>query len=225
MVFYLIPAEIQLDAERISSDNENGVTRMDVQPITRWIIPISGFSQHPNQRTGMSELALKMHEGIGKEPGCWVHPVLVWNADWESLARSIQVNSCRDAKIFIVAYSWGAGWGSVQLARCLRKIGMEVEAMFLCDPVYRSRFWCMTWRSRLTKNSLLSWLVPVVKIPSNVKLVDWTRQFEDWPQGHDLVEASPSTVIPPAIIEQGVIHNQMDESETFHNLVLEGVSQ
>ncbi len=199
---------------------------MDVQPITRWIIPISGFSQHPNQRTGMSELALKMHEGIGKAPGCWVHPVLVWNADWESLARSMQVNSCHDdTKIFIVAYSWGAGWGAVQLSQKLRRIGMEVDALFLADPVFRSRFWLMSWRSRFIKNSLFRFLTPKITIPSNVKRVEWTRQFNNFPQAHDLVAASPSTVIPPAIIEQDKVHNMMDESETFHNLAIEGTSQ
>lgn len=198
---------------------------MDVQPITRWIIPISGFSQHPNQRTGMSELALKMQEGIGKAPGCWVLPVLVWNADWASLARSIQVNSCHDTKIFIVAYSWGAGWGSVQLSRKLRIIGMEVDAMFLCDPVYRSRFWLMSWRSRLTKNSLFRCLTPTIRIPTNVKHVDWTRQFRNWPQAHDLVAESRKTNLEFAIIEQGLTHVEMDESKTFHQLALEGVSR
>ena len=191
--------------------------------INRWIVPISGYTQHPEQRNGSSDLALSLHNNIGKAPGVWVHPVIPWKVNWKCIARKLQVNGVADVKVFIIAYSWGAGWGAVRLCEYLRQIGVEVEKLFLADPVFRSPYPWMRWTSRLTKNSMLSWFTPKIIIPSNVKEVAWTRQYNNWPQAHDLVAASPTTIIGIPYVEDNLVHNQMDESETFYNLVIEGV--
>lgn len=128
--------------------------------INRWIVPISGYTQHPEQRNGSSDLALHLHNTLENIPGTWVHPVIPWKVDWNCIARKLQVNGVANVKVYIIAYSWGGGWAAVRLCEYLRQIGVGVEKLFLADPVFRSPYPWMRWTSRLTKNSMLSWFTP-----------------------------------------------------------------
>ncbi len=191
--------------------------------ISHWIIPISGFTQGRKQRTGLSDLWLELHKKfIG--PKVCVFPVLPWNHTWKTLARFMDVNSDRTngtrPKVCVIGYSWGGGWGSQKLAEQLRVVGMKVDRMVLADPVYRSDWLISRW-----KTLLIGWLAPTIKIPSNVVHVQSTRQRLNWPRAHELKKASPSTQMDRPVEDFDRIHNQMDESPIFKEMVFNAVRQ
>ncbi len=186
--------------------------------ISHWIIPISGYTQGRKQRTGLSDLWLELHKKFAASKVC-VFPVLPWDHDWTTLARFMDVQSERDngtqPKVCVIGYSWGGGWGAQRLAEQLRVCGMVVNQMVLADPVYRSARLLGRWRSLL----IGGWLAPTIKVPSNVLYVKSTRQRINWPRAHDLKPDSPGTRMELPIEDYDRVHNQMDESPIFREIV------
>jgi len=191
--------------------------------ITHWVIPISGYTQGRKQRTGLSDLWLALHKKFTKPKVC-IHPVHPWNAEWNTLARFMDVNSERSngtkPKVAIIGYSWGGGWGAQKLAEQLRICGMQVNRMVLADPVYRSDWFVGRWRSLM-----MGWFAPTIKIPSNVLHVQSTRQRINSPRAHDLKPNSPSTRIDRPIEDHRRIHNAMDESDIFKDMAMNAVKE
>jgi len=194
--------------------------------ISHWIIPISGYTQSRDQRTGLSELWRKLHEKFTSSEIC-IQPVLPWDHNWRRLARFISINSYANprlkAKICIIGYSWGGGWGAQKLAEQLRIEGLEVNRMVLADPVYRSDKLLCRWRTLLRRGGAGSCFVPSISIPSNVLHVQSTRQANNWPQAHKLEPDSETTRIDKAVKDLDRNHNQMDESPIFKEMATNAV--
>jgi len=183
--------------------------------IKNWIVPISGYTQSRKQRTGLSDLSLYLHRNFCS-PETWVHPVLPWNSDWQTLARFMQINSVPRPHILIAAYSWGAGWGAPQLSNSLKDLGLDVDVLVLADPVYRSEKWYMRWRSILPQQSMFA---PEIEIPANVHKVKSTSQFQNTPHAHKLTAVNKKLTTLEEPHEDGALyHAQMDESEIFHHM-------
>src|SRR6185437_8047403 len=109
-----------------------------------------------------------------------------WDADWQRVAEHVLL--CAIAgdvrpQIKIYAFSWGAGWGFLQLARRLRERGLEVDAAVLSDPVYRSPLLIDRWRSLVGR--------PKIVVPDNVHQVDWFYQRTNTPHGGRVVALDP----------------------------------
>jgi len=185
--------------------------------ILTWIICISGFTQHVGEPTGIHKLWLKLRHNFTNattQTELWT-----WNSRWWELAEAIKIS--RDGvppRVLICAYSWGAGWGFVRLARELRKRGIVVLGAVLADPVYRSRWLSFAWRSLIGS--------PVVSIPDNVRTVRWLRQRNNYPRGHDLVAQNERlTRIEAAVELVGVTHENIDDSDEFHSLAMTMVEE
>jgi len=204
--------------------------------IKQWHIFISGFTENRAQSTGL-QLAwesAKTNKDVKHKEEKVFFPVLPWNHDWHSLARSIQINSITPENYYkpplinIYAYSWGAGYGAIQLASSLLSAGnYEVQNMVLADPVYCSTNPLMRWRALFCDRvKFLRRFTPVITIPKNVGHVYWNRQYNNWPRAHALATALNSeTIIHPPDLEPvnalGRIHEQMDEAPWFQNKVAE----
>lgn len=179
--------------------------------IENWHICISGFRQHEEEPTGIHKLWLKLRQLSSPYTSVMLRE---WNADWRSLAELIAQTSINSLgpKVYVYAYSWGAGYGMVQLAKYLLAPGIEVQSAVLADPVYRSRSWMLRWLS------LTPW--GNIRVPQNVRKVYWTRQFENWPRAHELSAKSPNTrIAPPVIIHR--FHRFMDEDPAFQSMCMD----
>lgn len=175
--------------------------------VATWHLVISGFLQTVGKPNGMVSLWRKLMRHNGPEAA--VVP-LKWNSQWWDIAEliwSVQPNG-HDRVIRIYAYSWGAGWGAMELARQLDRRGMAVDHMVLSDPVFRSSWLLGRW---LALSELAS-----IEVPANVRRVSWFRQTKNRPCGHNLAAADGQiTVIQPPVVLSRT-HQYMDDAEDFH---------
>ena len=173
--------------------------------ISRWIVPISGFTQSRSRSNGIDRLWLKVRDQANGTVS--VVPPQHWNSDWEQWAGWIsRMSRGEKPEVFIFAYSWGCGNGAIQLARELRSAAIDVKAMVFSDPVYHS--WWRPWRAMVAS--------PKILIPSNVGEVSWFRQQINYPRGTGLVSESTGTTIHEPITLH-YDHQGMDDAGEFHD--------
>lgn len=184
--------------------------------ITGWLIPVMGYQQSTSELTGIEKVWRELRRW--SESTTVVSRPCAWDDDWPALAALIARNSAADPVIRIVAYSWGCGFGAMTLARELQKLNLAVDVMVLADPVYRNPSvprW-LNVRALLNK----AW-APSITVPSNVREVHWTRQYNNKPQGHDLqAEDARATRIHEAVVRD-LEHGQMDDDPFFETLTRE----
>lgn len=176
--------------------------------IHAWHIVIGGFRQTKGKPTGMVQLWRRLHARHA-QPGVSVE-LRCWNENWPDLAELIWRVQPDDQPVVvkIYAYSWGAGWGAMQLARQLAKRGIPIAWMVLSDPVYRSPWLSLRWLS------LVTW--GAIRVPVNVRVVHWFRQRTSRPAGHALVPVRKErTIITPPVWSE-VSHLYMDDLRPFH---------
>jgi hypothetical protein len=187
--------------------------------ITTFHLIVSGFLQHRGQRHGLHDLFVPLH--LAHASGETAVELLAWNERWRDVADDI-ANCAMPAapaqvRVFVYAYSWGAGWGFVQLARQLRRHRIAIQCAVLSDPVYRSRWLSLSWLSICS----LTCLAPMIEVPSNVREVHWFRQHTARPCGHDLLaEDCRETKIHVARVLPWTPHTLMDQAHEFHTLAL-----
>ena len=171
---------------------------------------ITGFLQASGTRTRLIELWQKLH--AESRPRKDVVRLLPWASDWESEAEFIQRLSDGNYNIRIAAYSWGAGWGSIQLCKALQRRGMDVSHLALIDPVHRHPNPLRRWRT------LFPGCCPI-EIPSNATAnVLWFGQTQNWPRSHKIVGEDKHWQ-PPKMINISCTHQNMDD----HYAVIESV--
>lgn len=181
-------------------------------------IGISGFLQSEGKENGILNLTEKLSAaGFNRHAvRVWYRP---WNSDWAEVAEHIwNIGQKSDVGIDvnIFAYSWGVGWGSMQLATELGKRGIDVQHLVSCDGVYRHpQFW-LRWLSLTKRNASLA---PVIRVPSNVLEVHPFHQRQNRPQGHELVATSTAQRIHRSI-ERTRTHQFMDDDAAFHDRCL-----
>ena len=183
-------------------------------PIDQWHILISGFRQNKAELNGMEELWLACR--TYSSPKVCIQ-YYAWDEDWKGIAQFISRNSNDETRINVYAYSWGAGWGFVRLARLLGKEGLEINQAVLCDPVTRSPL-LPTW---LPINPLSLLPNRKIKVPSNIREVHWLRQKVNRPCGHTPV-GEHCIIHDP--VELSVNHSAMEDSPQFHKMVMDIVS-
>jgi hypothetical protein len=175
---------------------------------TAWHICIGGFQQHEGEPNGTLNLwQILSHLRSPKT----VVMLREWNADWSALADLIfRASNGRAPAINIYGYSWGAGYGAMQLARQLGRRGLQVHKMVLADPVYRSRWFLLRWLA-------LRWW-PVIRVPANVAEVWSTYQRENHPQAHAMVAADGSKTIIHRPMRVKATHGWMDDHPVYQEL-------
>ena len=183
-------------------------------------IAISGFLQSESRCHGILKLTESLHAaGLnGDAERVWYRP---WNADWSSVAEHIWLlgqSRKTDIQINIYAYSWGVGWGAVQLSKELLKRGLVVKNLVASDGVYRHPSLMMRWTSLLSRNASFS---PVIRIPGNVQEVFPHHQNQNRPQGHKIVAGPKFAGLIHESVECMATHQYMDDSKEFHDLSLQ----
>jgi hypothetical protein len=184
---------------------------------------ISGFQQTiasgpsgGSGGNGVVELWAKMRTYASKRTTV---NIWTWDSNWKDVAALMRMvaGPAEQPRLFVYAYSWGAGWGFVQLAKHLREHGLQVEHAILADPVYRSP-WLPTW---LPANPLSLTRFPTIDIPRNVRKVSWTYQRRNRPWGHTPVADRPKlTHIEPGVQCPGP-HEAMDNDPQWHRMCLD----
>jgi len=91
--------------------------------ITRFHVPIMGFTQDQSRESGMEKLWRRLRRNLPLETQCLVHPQ-TWDADFDSLAEFFWRNGTSATVVNIYAYSWGCGHGFVKLAKALQARGI-----------------------------------------------------------------------------------------------------
>lgn len=183
--------------------------------INAWHICISGFRQRAGRMSGL----LRLWRTIGSRlasPTCRVE-LRRWDEDWADLADWIWL-CWQDAggsapSIRVYAYSWGAGWGFVRLARELQRRGLRVESAVLADPVYRHWYWLGQWRA------FVPWRK--IRVPANVVNVRWCYQRQNWPRGHRVVAEDKRATVVNCGVPVAADHEYVDDHDTFHTMALQ----
>lgn len=187
--------------------------------VCNWRILISGFQQSRSGATGFETLWLAMR-GI-ESPETIVVPC-IWRDDFLGLAdrihRCSQPSLSRKPDIRVFAYSWGVGHGAMRFAKALRNRGLQVSHAVFSDPVYHS--WRRPWAALFGRL-----IMPQIVVPDNVIAVDWFRQRNNRPMGHDLCRHDsdgwgPGTGINDPV-ELDRTHEWMDDAPEFHAKSLE----
>jgi len=173
-----------------------------------WHVLISGFTESWAKPTGTEELWRKL--AVLESPKTAVLAPLEWDADWKAVAGFIRRNSESLLPLInVYAYSWGAGWGFVNLAKHL---GINIRRAVLCDPVYRSPF----MPAAIPLNPLSFFSSPTITVPRNVMDVRWLYQRRNKPAGHTPVSAVADVVEPGFLIDDGTKHSGMDNHPRYH---------
>ncbi len=177
---------------------------------------ISGYTQTQGRGHGVFRLSEAMTEAgynCGVDRRVWY---LKWNEDWRRWAQHVELIGLlhnEEVLVAIHAYSWGGGWGAVELAKELRRLGIGVRRMVLCDPVYRSRWLSCRWRSLLRRDVPVLG-APTIRIPSNVGVVHCFHQTMNRPQAHRLLPDNGTTIHPSVRLFR--THEAMDDAPEFH---------
>lgn len=209
---------------------------MYIPSVRFWHIVGPGFMQAKGDVTGTLQLFGKLQEEFNNRISRV--ELIPWNTDWKNQAELIFRLLPKDGKVYITeaAYSYGAGWGMIQLNRHLAARGIPVAAMCFADPVYRHPHLWGKWRT-LLNHPRLGWLSrvlpqPEIVVPKNVnseRVVYW-RQHNSWPAGHKLVSIvkdrrgiTHKRTFPERPLANkyvGVTHSNIDEMEDFHLVAL-----
>lgn len=175
---------------------------------------ISGFTQDERRPHGVLRLAEKLH-ALGFNNRVSRVSLRRWNDDWSDVAEYYWLLGQEHQAHVIVniyAYSWGVGWGAIQLARELQKRSIAVHELVSADGVYRHRWFRLP--SIFGRDT--SWLAPRIRVPLNVRIVTPFHQTIDRPQGHVISgDAGFSGIIRPSV-EIAATHQHLDDCSEFH---------
>ncbi len=185
---------------------------MAEEGIKRWVILFRGYTQREGSFTGLERLYYKVKRVVGNGGNETI--LRAWTADVEEIADRIFHNSDSSPTVIVIGYSWG-GQTAVNLCKSLRKRGLSVNWLFLCDAVYRARHW---WQY---PRSLLSWFS--IRVPGNVARLWYCYQRENKPMGHT-IHTEDGTVVYGRKPFVGVTHAHMDDQNSFHDAVLERIA-
>lgn len=188
---------------------------------------ISGFTQHNGRANGLLDLAEKLiASGHNAHARTRVY-YRAWRGNWTHEAEHAALLAKHyeePVRVNIYAYSWGAGWGAMQLARALLARGIFVQTMVLSDPVFRHPLPWRRWLTLFRRDSRFGLLpAPVIRVPRNVGEVYSFHQLVDWPQGHRLLPDNGATMHPPRRLHRG--HAAMDEAPEFHKCAIVAAEQ
>lgn len=181
---------------------------------------ISGFTQTQGRGHGVFRLSESLVErgyNDGVDRRVWY---LRWNENWRRWAEHVELIGVlhnREVLVAVYGYSWGGGWGAMQFARELRRLGIGVRFMVLCDPVFRSWHPLLRFQS-LFRRDVPFLSAPVIRVPSNVGEVFAFNQTFNRPQAHRLLPEN-GTIIHPSV-RLFRTHEAMDDAPEFHQQAL-----
>lgn len=183
-----------------------------MDPIPEWHIVIMGFLQTTGAVNGMVNVwrqILQTTRGTDARV-----ELRSWNCNLADLAELISRISVADRppRIVVYGYSWG-GMSAALFARHLRRRGLAIDRLVLCDAVYRHWYPFGWWRA------FAPWRA--IKIPDNVRRVTQFRQRQSWPRGHTILADNPGKTIIEHVRWLQTDHCWMDDHGDFHLACIE----
>jgi pimeloyl-ACP methyl ester carboxylesterase len=179
--------------------------------VTNVLIVRSGFTQHKGSAgSGCTGLYAKLrYEFSGQQTLVMLEP---WKGNTDHTAEFVYRLGRKGPppNVAIFGYSWGCGFGFVQLAKSLQRLGIDVKSAVLCDPVLHHGF--MKWRA------FMPWRP--IWIPSNVDEVWKFYQTKNMPRGHKLKRTSRFTIMQTPV-KLNAKHSEMDNQSEWHDKCLE----
>lgn len=203
---------------------------MNREHVTDWLIFIGGFMQNRELAIygmcGMAKEALQRYQKRGVyvdfEP---------WNTDWNATAEWIfRWSGGSQPNIMVVSYSWGSGWGFLELAEYLSRRQIFINVAVANDAVRHVGGW---WGHYCGLSQVCAYL-PFWRLekPSNVQRFEWFVQGrnrawrrdwnrrETWLRGHKWFEEN-GTECPARHLVPLATHRNMDDSRDFRKRVFE----
>ncbi len=174
-----------------------------------WLVLIGGFTQGEHRPGGM----LRLYQRLDclRQPGVEIS-FRPWNSRWRRVAQRMHLLG-GDAQVLVFAYSYGAGWGAVRLARCLQARGMPIAHAVLSDPVWRSRWLVPNLAVWLPRGCRLK---PRICMPAAVRRITYFAQ-QHGPPYASLVCSDDPAVVPRVHLVSNVPHVAMDDLPAFHD--------
>ena len=156
----------------------------------RAILTFQGFTETSAKRTGTEDLYWDVIRNFSGNDITTDWPRM-WTADVKALAELLARQ--RVQSVALISYSHGQA-AACKFAEHCYELGIDVDLWLACDPVYRPA-WLPRWNvlQPLAFRALLK--TGRIHIPSNIRRVAGVRQKTDLPRGHDLIPASPLTVV------------------------------
>lgn len=183
------------------------------EPVNRWMVLISGYLQLRGEETqGIPALRHKLQDLYANRTT--IVEGDTWDSNFPDIAENIfrMSQNCEPPTVMIVAYSWGAGYGFVQLAKELRLRGLRVNAAVLSDAVYHlGGRWC----HKLGISQVAAYCKNKIVVPGNVDQLYWFRQHNSRLRGHTLVSESTGEMLDHCQVIEGTEHKYMDECPLF----------
>lgn len=175
--------------------------------VISWAIIFGGFRQKTGRPSGSFNLWRKVHAQFGANR--FRSEFRAWNDDVDEVANLVFHASRSDLapNVNVAGYSWG-GAAALRFCRRLADRGIEVDRVVLSDPVYRHCYFAGNWRAFVPGSR--------IRVPENVRRVDWFRQRVDFPGGHDLVCDDPGYTLIAEPIELCRRHVWMDDAPEYH---------
>lgn len=184
--------------------------------VRHWHFLISGYSQNYSTPTGCERIWGSVDDMLAATgPGVRVL-YFQWNSPWKQIAEMVKRCSAEGTCIRIYAYSWGAGFGFITLAKELHRRGIGIRHAVLCDGVWRrpgipAGF---NWVGSLSS----VWRKGKLPIPASVDEVTWCYQTNNRPDGDQPVAAKGArTIIHPGFKLTDAVHATADDSQWFYD--------
>jgi len=196
----------------------------------RWIIVYGGFTQNLATQGAAGDLWVELyykHAG----PDCAVL-YFPWHYSTAALANLVEAHCRPSDRVEVFGYSYG-GQTAIELTWRLHRRGIPVYALELGDPVYRSKWFVMRWRSLIPtrwpsrkpigrlgairlaaeqitylSGRIIKTLIPELEIPTDVHRCQVHYQSTSIPMGHFVRYADGNRAINR--IEENRLHEQMD---------------
>lgn len=178
-----------------------------------WHVVISGFQQRSGTLNGTVHIWGDLIRLVAGRDGARVE-LQTWDADLPDLAERISrlAPVGEQPVINVYGYSWG-GMSATKFARELRRRGLIVHHMVLCDAVYRHWYWLGQWRAFVSAWS--------IHVPDNVRKVTQFRQKESLPKGHLIKADNPGLTDLGPINWLSTDHCWMDDHPAFRKACIE----
>lgn len=170
-----------------------------------------GFTEKLGGQTGIRQI---WRDVVPLQDDATLVPLpLVWNTDPKQLALLIANETTPQSKIFAVPYSWGAGYGFVQVARELQNLNRTVSKVWLIDPVYHSDTVLGRWRA------MTNWfLPPTIRLPENVERAVMYYQTVDKPRAHRVITHDGQEI--ERVLVPDVGHRKIDNEQSVRSAIV-----
>lgn len=179
---------------------------------SRLLVGITGYGANCRRDSGLEDLLLKAY----RQSNSTLIDRFVWNDDSKGIAcwiRRIR-EKFKDVPTFLVGHSYG-GFTCSLVAEHLRQMEIPVEALFLCDAVWRRHPRIAMFRSMFGRGEIY--------VPGNVRRLYSWRQSADRIRGASIVVESQRTLF---VVDDYVDwrHAEIDSYPYFHDVVLKELS-